>query len=175
MDRGELYRITPPDIDWKRNEVRIRGTKTEARDRVMPMPPEVASILRARNRQWPMFENWHNALRDLAKACQKAGVPRCNFKDLRRSFATDLAKAGVSPLFLKDLMGHTTTRMLEKVYARVQQGDHMHEAMTHVSALRNCAECVPNTASQAAGAEPVTGSLSKDSGPNSTKKPKSGG
>jgi hypothetical protein len=94
---------------------------------------------------------------------------------LRRSFATDLAKAGVSPLFLKDLMGHTTTRMLEKVYARVQQGDHMHEAMTHVSALRNCAECVPNTASQAAGAETVPGSQSKDSGPNSPKKPKSGG
>jgi integrase len=175
LDRGELYRIAPGDIDWKRNELRVRGTKTEARDRVLPMPPEVAAILRARHRQSPMFENWHNALRDLAKACQKAGVPRCNFKDLRRSFATDLAKAGVSPLFLKDLMGHTTTRMLEQVYARVGKGAHMHEAMRNVASLRGCANSVPETALKAIGAESVGGPKDLKTAPNSTEKPKSGG
>lgn len=175
LDRGELYRIAPGDINWARSEVRIRGTKTEARDRVLPMPPEVAAILRERYRQKPMFPNWHNALRDLRIACEKAYVPRCNFKDLRRSFATDLAKAGVSPLFLKDLMGHTTTRMLEQVYARVGQGKHMHAAMEHVASLRGCAKDVPATALKAIGAESVGGLETQEKPRNSSEKPKSGG
>jgi hypothetical protein len=99
-----------------------------------------------------MFDNWHNALRDLAIACVKANAPRTTLKDLRRSFATELAIAGVSPLFLKDLMGHSTTRMLDLVYARVGKGAHMHAAMASVSELRpaqkHCAEYVPDLASQ---------------------------
>ena len=155
IDRGELYRIEPKDIDWKRNEVRVRGTKTAARDRIMPITPEVREVLFARRNDSPMFAKWHNALRDLALACKKAGVHTVNFKDLRRSFATELARAGVPVLHLKDLMGHSTTRMLEKVYARVAQGAHMHKAMESVSELRPRANNVPQTAKVAAGADSV--------------------
>ena len=88
LDRGELCRITPPDIDWnggKLGEVRVRGTKTEARDRIIPMTPEVREVMLRRANASPMFEPRHNALRDLALACEKAGVHVVNFKDLRWS------------------------------------------------------------------------------------------
>jgi len=160
LDRGELYRITYGDIDWSRNEIRIRGTKTDARDRILPMTPEVREVMVRRANAPPMFERWHNALRDLALACQKAGVHVVNFKDLRRSFATDLARAGVSPLILKDLMGHSTTRMLEKVYARIGRGDHMHDAMAKVPELRpDRATCVPEMAQASGSVDSVGGQV----------------
>ena len=160
LDRGELYRIEPGDIDWSRDEVRVRGTKTDARDRILPMTPEVREVMLRRVNASPMFERWHNALRDLAKACQKAGVHVVNFKDLRRSFATDLARAGVSPLILKDLMGHSTTRMLEKVYARIGRGKHMHDAMRAVPELRpDRATCVPETARSTGTVDSVGGDI----------------
>lgn len=136
LDESELYKLWPSDINWQRNELRVRGTKTEKRDRILPLTRETRAILEDRAAREPMFTFWHNALRDLARACEKAGVKRVNLKDLRRSFATELAIAGVPALHLKDLMGHASLRMLEQVYARVGRGQHMHDAMAHVSELR---------------------------------------
>lgn len=163
LDRAELYRLDPDDdINWARNELRVRGTKTVARDRIMPLTRETRAILEARRGKTPMFENWHNALRDLALACKKAGVPRTTFKDLRRSFATELAIRREPMIMVMHLMGHTSTRMLEQVYARVGQGAHMHEVMESVSELRpaikSCVDSVPVAATGTNAADNDAGS-----------------
>lgn len=137
LDEGELYAIERGDVDTQRRELRVRGTKTRARLRVMPLGPEVFEILERRAKQpGPLFEPWRNNNRDLALACEKASIERCCLKDLRRSFATELAIAGVPLLHLMALMGHSTGRMLELVYARVERGQHLHDAVRHLAELR---------------------------------------
>lgn len=137
LRKSELYRIELCDCDFDRNEVRVRGSKTLGADRLMPMSPEVYDVLWSRREDSPMFAFWHegNADRELRRWAKRAGLGPLSFNDLRRTFATTLAAAGVPVLHLMHLMGHKSTRMLERVYARVASGDHMHEAITKLSVL----------------------------------------
>jgi integrase len=140
--KSELYRIERRDCFFDRNEVRIRGTKAKERDRTIPMTPEVRDTLWLRcgheSPARPMFEPWGrgNADRELRRWARAAELGPISFNDLRRTFATVLAAAGVPPLHLMHLMGHSSTKMLEKVYARVKRGNHMHEAVAKLPALR---------------------------------------
>lgn len=138
LSKSELFRISPFDCTFDRREVRVRGTKTSGRDRVMPMTPEVYEILWRRRSSSPMFEPWlpGNADRELRRWARRAGIEPISFNDLRRTFATTLAIAGVPQLHLMHLMGHTSGRMLERVYARVQIGQHMHAAVAKLAPLR---------------------------------------
>jgi integrase len=137
LRKSELYRIELSDCDFDRNEVRVRGSKTLSADRLMPMSPEVYDVLWSRREDRPMFQPWHegNADRELRRWAKRAELGPLSFNDLRRTFATTLAAAGVPVLHLMHLMGHKSTRMLERVYARVASGEHMHEAITKLSVL----------------------------------------
>jgi integrase len=151
LSRSELYRIEASDCSWDRREVRVRGTKASKRDRVLPMSDEVYDVLWSRRGAAPMFARWGNYDRDLRQYAARAGFQpvrvveyrgrklrqaEISLNDLRRTFATQLAIAGVPILHLMHLMGHSSTRMLERVYARVGQGDHMHEAIAKLAPLR---------------------------------------
>ena len=138
LSKSELYRIEYADCNFERREVRVRGTKAEGRDRLLPMTPEVYDVLWSRLHRVPMFDHWGtgNAHKALNLWSERAGLGELSFNDLRRTFATTLAAAGVPILHLMHLMGHKSTRMLERVYARVGQGDHMHEAIAKLSPLR---------------------------------------
>ena len=132
---SELYRIGPTDIDWDGNQVYIRGTKTDYRRRTVPMDLKVRTILWERKDRTPMFPTWSasNMCRDIKKACAYAStdgtLKPATANDLRRTFATWLAREGVPLLNLAKLMGHSGTQMLTHVYARVERGKHMHEAI----------------------------------------------
>lgn len=138
LSKSELFRIEQRDCNFERREVRVRGTKAEKRDRLLPMSDEVYDVLMARRKSTPMFEAWlqGNADRELRRWAERAGLGPVSFNDLRRTFATTLAAAGVPILHLMHLMGHSSTRMLEKVYARVGTGEHMHDAIKKLSPLR---------------------------------------
>lgn len=74
------------------------------------------------------------------------GWPRSGeLNDLRRSFATEMAIKGVPMLFLMHLMGHASTAMLEKIYARVGRGQHMHDAIALLSPLGALVEQAEST------------------------------
>lgn len=120
---SELYQITPADIDFDGGEVRVRGTKTAGADRMVPMTPEVRAILLIARDRDPMFRQWTNRDYALQNACERAQIARCSCNDLRRTYATEMARAGVPMHILMRLMGHTSTRMLEKVYAQVASED----------------------------------------------------
>ncbi len=137
LDESELYRVERSAIDWVGRELRVYGTKTHARMRTLPLTDETLEILQRRAAlPGPLFERWDHNNTVLARACVKAGIEHCCLKDLRRSFATELAIAGVSMLYLQKLMGHASGRMLEQVYARVERGQHMHDAMAKLAPLR---------------------------------------
>lgn len=129
---GELYRITPADVFLDRHEVRVRGTKRETRDRVLPMPAQVEEILRRRAAApGPMFEKWSygNGNRDLTKAALRAGLitpeVTVGFNVLRASFCCELVLAGAHLKKIALLMGHKDTKMVERWYARLRSGEHL--------------------------------------------------
>ena len=62
--------------------------------------------------------------RDLPDACARAGVPRVTLNDLRRTFASWSVQAGVPAKVIANLMGHTSTRMVDLVYGRVGPSDY---------------------------------------------------
>lgn len=124
LRRGELYQMDAVDTSMK--EVRVRGTKTEGADRPMPLSPAALAALGV------PLKPWSNGNRDLKRYAHLAGLGRVTFTDLRRTFATHLAMAGVPILHLMHLMGHKSTRMLEQVYARVGAGQHMHDAIARL-------------------------------------------
>ena len=146
---GELLRLTAEDVVGER--VRIRGHKgqREARDRWLTPQADILEVLRRRaeaHPEGPMFDDWHNRRRDLHLACDTAKVPRVSPNDLRRTFCTWLAEAGVPELVVSRLMGHTSSAMVRKVYSRV--GDTATaNALRHLPALRT----VPLIVSDGAG------------------------
>jgi integrase len=69
----------------------------------------------------PVIEPWTNVGRDLPRACERAGVPRCTPNDLRRTFASWLVQAGTSLLVVSRLLGHSSTRMVDLVYGQLDE------------------------------------------------------
>lgn len=118
--RSELYGLTAADVDLERKQARLRGKKTRGADRWVPIHPVLLPVLRRRlKRGDPLFAPWTNALRDLELTCTNVKIEPVTPNDLRRTFCSWLANAEVSPLVAAKLMGHTSTRMVETVYARL--------------------------------------------------------
>jgi integrase len=114
--RKEVFAAQPGDVDPKAWRVRIRGTKTDAAARTIPIPSPMAYL-------WEHvgalpFRPWPNARRDIISACERAKIPPVTWNDLRRTFASLLVQAGVAPHLVAKLLGHTTTAMVDRVYGR---------------------------------------------------------
>lgn len=137
--KSELYRITPEDVGAI--TVRVRGTKTEGAVRVVPMHDVIRPVLARRAATGrpgqPLFERWEsgNADRDLRRAGIKAGVGPISFNTLRKTFATQLVLAGISSHHVASLLGHTDTRMVDRVYGRLRTGDHLVAAVAMLPTL----------------------------------------
>jgi integrase len=120
---SELYRITPVDVEPHAGRVRIPGTKTEAAERWLQPPPELFDMLLRRAAVTPLgeplFPSWVNVRRAFEVACKRAGIPKVSPNDLRRTFATWQAEAGVPEAVTASLMGHTSSQMVRRVYARI--------------------------------------------------------
>jgi integrase len=116
--RSELHGLEARDVE--RERVLIRGTKTERAHRWVPIAEPLRPVLERRAREGgKLFPFWGNDRRDIAVACKAEKIAPVTPNDLRRTFASWLANASVSPLVTARLMGHTSTRMVERVYARL--------------------------------------------------------
>jgi integrase len=127
---GELARARREDVDFGSWLVTIRGTKTKLSARVVPVVlPDcrrllVGSLMAAPERSdGLLFGRWQNPTRDLAAACQRAGVPRVTPNDLRRSHAHWLRSSGIDPALIGPVLGHVDSRMVERVYGRLKPAE----------------------------------------------------
>ena len=119
---GEVERC-----DWKSTKLvegvlRMPGTKRETRDRWVPIAPMLYALLDEtppKKRTGALVQRWHSVRRDLHAACDRAKVPRVSPNDLRRTFASWLVQSGVDLYRVSKLMGHSSTRMVEKVYGKL--------------------------------------------------------
>lgn len=118
---GESLRAERADVDLARGLVRVRGTKTTASDGLVPLLPFTRPFVEyaLKHADGPgarLFRTWGNARRDLHRACARAGVAPMGPNDMRRSLATWLVRAGVPIELVAEVLRHTTTAMVHRVY-----------------------------------------------------------
>jgi integrase len=120
---SELYRICPEHLDAKRGAVTIPGTKTDSSHRMLQPQPALFAMLQRRAdglaEGEPIFPEWANVRRDLHVACVKAKLKPVSPNDLRRTFASMQAEAGVPELVTASTLGHTNSSMVRRVYAKI--------------------------------------------------------
>ena len=144
---SEAYGICKEDIDFEKETVHIRGTKTVLSDRVVPCPRIILTIaeksltglitrsetgLKVSNecqrRIWKQF--WTDCHKYLGgKIYRNKPVPPYPFGDdltaynLRHEYCTELARNGVDIRITQRLMGHSSYEMTLKVYTNLTDQD----------------------------------------------------
>jgi integrase len=149
--RGESDRARPEDVADDLGTVHIRGTKRRTRRRTVHIVlGSGRDLLRyalnnAEGEDGLLFRPWPNVGRDLPAACARAKIPRCSPNDLRRTFAHWLKDAGIPNELVAPEMGHTDTRMVERVYGRLSEAERHHQlavvlgkALAPTTSLKDC-------------------------------------
>ena len=121
---GESDRAQRGDIDVRTGYVRVRGTKTKASARIVPLVGMSIRLAEhaleyAEGTGVMFFRPWSNVRRDLADACERAKIEKVTPNDLRRTCATWLRQSEVEPHLIASVLGHTDSRMVERVYGRL--------------------------------------------------------
>lgn len=177
---SEIDGLRWEDVRWETATVLVRGTKTEGSEREVPIPAPLLQVLQADHAAiladlrkvnrgatkviGPIVGEWGNARRDLAAACQRAGVERVSPNDLRRTFASWLKQAGVDSFTVAQLLGHSSSRMVELVYGRLDSAA-LRRAVSSLPGSRDCVGFVPREGlSVAPVAHPVTSDPPDSSG-----------
>lgn len=127
---GELVALHAHDADLRNGTVYIAHSKS-GRPRHIPLNPEGATLFKelvagktgdellfthADGREWG--KNHH--VKPLIEACRVAKVrPAVAFHELRHTYASHLAQAGVDLLTISKLLGHADTRITAKHYAHL--------------------------------------------------------
>lgn len=143
---NESLTLTNRDVDLASNQIVVRSSKTVAGFRTLPIPPE----LRPRIESWlsfTRFNGWHHpdgpflVTRNrtpmapqyveaaLARVGKRAGLHRkLTPHTLRRTFGSDLLNRGARLEVVSRALGHASSVITEKAYARLE--DHtIHDEM----------------------------------------------
>ena len=136
------------DVDLVNDVIRVRESKTSAGERTIPISDRCKMfLLRWRHLVGPefssyVFPNMHNPSKPLkdvrrswARALKDAGLQYFWIYDLRHSLASRLTQAGVSPIFVAQIIGHSGTSILS-TYARAID-EYRRDAIHKLESLRN--------------------------------------
>lgn len=151
--KSEPWDVRLDEWFWERRECRVRGTKTEGSDRIVVLDTELYAELHPRRHEPVMFPDWDETVAEdqLKRWSVRAGLGEISFNVLRHSYATHMARAAVPILWVAKTMG-TSVKELERVYAHVGSGDHMHAMAAKMPTLRSH-HSVTDSAAKAAAAD----------------------
>ncbi len=126
MRAGEIKNLTWDDIDLENRVIRVRVSKTKAR--FIPIPDPLLDYLKGLEpKRGPVVgEYWYE--KSFRAAAKRAGLEDFNFHDLRHTFASWRAMAGVDLRTLAELLGHRTLKMVMR---------YSHLMPEHLDAIRN--------------------------------------
>jgi integrase len=127
---GELVAMRAQDVDLRGERIYISHSKS-GRPRHVPLNPEGVALFRqlltgktgddlifTRSDAQSWGKNYH--VRPLTEACRKAKIqPAIAFHELRHTYASHLAQAGVDLLTISKLLGHADTRITSRHYAHL--------------------------------------------------------
>lgn len=146
MRQGELLALRWRDVDWEAKRIRVRRNytrgywstpKSRSGERAVPLSGRVEDALRAHLRRSRFCDEddlvFANPLNGdvlpnsplvcrFKKALRAAGVRKIRFHDLRHTFGTRIAAAGVPMRVLQEWMGHRDYRTT-LIYADYEPGD----------------------------------------------------
>lgn len=116
--RSEVKRLTPDSYDRRAGVVTIRGTKNERASRRVPIVREVfGDLWKAVVPHLPL--TWTYPTTIMPRIAARLGIASFTPNDLRRTCATWLVRSGASYEIVAQVMGHTDTVMLRRVYAQM--------------------------------------------------------
>lgn len=127
----ELFTIRWEDVAWDALEVRVRGTKTEGANRIIPISEDFRArllIVRQDARSAFLIEYKGKPVRQLRKsldtACRRAEIsyPVCLY-DVRHLFATSLLRGGADLAAVSALLGHSNISTTQERYYHLIQGE----------------------------------------------------
>ena len=125
---GEALGLKWEHVNFETGEVELPSTKTgRAVRRVAGLGLQVIADMpriQGDDRVFPVRRD--TLRRHFKRACKAAEIADCTVHDLRRTFATNAAEAGLSVLILRDLLGHKSLTMANR-YAR-RSGTALHTA-----------------------------------------------
>jgi integrase len=146
MRQGELLALRWQDVDWSAQRIRVNrnyvngeyGTPKSRRGRSVPLADRLGGALDQLHRASafqadddlvfanphtgrPM--NGHTLTRTFQAALEAGGVRRVRFHDMRHTFGTRMAAAGVPMRTLQEWMGHRDYRTT-LIYADYAPGAH---------------------------------------------------
>jgi integrase len=127
---GELVAMTVRDVNLVTAQIYIAQSKS-GHPRFVPLNPEGVTLFRSlvtgkagdqllfmKSDGKPWGKNHH--VRPVIEACKTAKVqPPISFHELRHTYASHLAQAGVDILTISKLLGHADTRVTSRHYAHL--------------------------------------------------------
>lgn len=113
LRRGEIFSLKWSDVDFQRGRLIVRKTKA-SKERFVPINTTVRNLLQSLPRLLSDYvfpsPKTIGRLTDIKKGFRKAvdlaGIENLHFHDLRHTFATRLADAGIDAYTLMQIMGH---------------------------------------------------------------------
>ncbi len=125
--QGDLAFVLDPRFPFY---VKLNGTKTELSARTVPIVAPWQRTLMAyvfrhamsrETKTGSLFMPWGtgNNVRELERACTKAGIDSISLNDCRRTHATWMRTSKVDLPLISGMMGHADTTMVQRVYARL--------------------------------------------------------
>lgn len=136
-----LLSLTWLQVRWDRNQIFL-GTKANGKNRAtVPMSKSLRAVLEAahrrRTRDCEFVVEFNgrgvkSVKKAFAKALARAKIAPCTVHDLRHTAAVWMAEDGHAMAKIAQFLGHTDSRITERVYARFSPG--------HLSALSESLE-----------------------------------
>jgi len=125
MRFGEVANLQWKHIDTKANSLRLSRQETkEADNKEIPIPNAVKQELKklAHSIDGKLFKTKSELLSgQFVKLCSRLGIKDLHFHDLRHTAVTNLRRAGVDLLTIKNITGHKSLKTLER-YNRIDLG-----------------------------------------------------
>src|SRR5262245_49757989 len=128
-----LDKLKVEDVDFHRDVLYVKGTKTDE-DREVPLNDVTRGLLSglvaassAKGYSHvftnPKTEGQYTTVKTAwLAACRRAGIKNLRFHDLRHTFGTRAADAGVPLNAIRDVMGHKTAAMTERYGHATHEG-----------------------------------------------------
>jgi integrase len=131
LRRSEITALCPRLLVQDRTFIRVPpDIAKNNKERFVPIRPEVLTALKQQipEAEWDarpgaLFWPYHfatpaEAIRNAARA---VGIPGLTLHDLRRTFGTRCAEAGIPPAHLRDIMGHSDLKTTLGHYVHISQ------------------------------------------------------
>jgi integrase len=123
LRRGDIEAIRIGDIQFDRNTIATRNRKAKKAMPERPIPKPIMSELSSYLAMVPDGQEWLFSDKFSAKRWEKVrramGLPKLQFHDLRKTFASLLAQKGVSTAVTQRLLEHSSPQLTNDVYTNV--------------------------------------------------------